>query len=38
MNNILKKGLVYTAAFLSAGIMTSCERTLEEVVYSELTS
>ena len=38
MNNILKKGLIYTAAFLSAGIMTSCESTLEEVVYSELTS
>lgn len=38
MNNILKKGLVYTVAFLSAGIMTSCENTLEEVVYSELTS
>lgn len=38
MNNILKKGLIYTVAFLSVGIITSCDSTLEEVVYSELTS
>lgn len=38
MNNILKKGLIYTVAFLSAGIISSCDDTLDEVVYSELTS
>lgn len=38
MNNILKKGLIYTVALLSAGIISSCDDTLDEVVYSELTS
>lgn len=38
MNNILKKGFVCAAILLSVGFFSSCEDTLKEVVYSELTS
>lgn len=37
MNNILKKGFIYSIVLLAAGAVVSCDDTLDEVVYSELT-
>lgn len=37
MNTLLKKGLIFSLAFFTAGVFTSCNDTLDEVVYSELT-
>ncbi len=38
MKDIFKIGLIGSALLLSAGMFSSCEDTLKEVVYSELTS
>ena len=37
MNTIIKKGLVFSLAVALAGCLASCDDTLDEVVYSELT-
>lgn len=37
MKNIIKKGCICACVFLSAGMLFSCNDTLDEVVYSELT-
>jgi starch-binding outer membrane protein, SusD/RagB family len=38
MNKILKKGFFYLLVCLSIGVFISCKDSLEEVVYSELTT
>jgi starch-binding outer membrane protein, SusD/RagB family len=38
MNKILKKGFLYLLVSLSIGVFISCKDSLEEVVYSELTT
>lgn len=37
MNNIIKKGLISSIALMSLGMMVSCDDTLDEVIFSELT-
>lgn len=38
MKKIFKEGLIYVMVFLSAGFIVSCNDTLNELIYSELTN